>query len=111
MLLLSDGRLDDCRMKGIWDQADDQIVLRNCGIKGFLVGDIEGDWMGILDAFGELLGTFESSASYPTISPIYDYSEWIVVPTETLMPSSLRISRVGRVTKPAPSISTFLLHS
>lgn len=31
------------------------------------------------------------------------------VPTETEMPASLSMSRVGLVTKPAPSISTLLL--
>lgn len=30
------------------------------------------------------------------------------LPTDTSMPASLRISRVGLVTKPAPSIRTFL---
>jgi hypothetical protein len=31
------------------------------------------------------------------------------IPTETSMPASLRISRVGRVTKPEPNMRTFLL--
>jgi hypothetical protein len=47
-------------MVGIWDQADDQIMLSNLNIQGFLVTDIERDWVRTLDALGELLGRFES---------------------------------------------------
>lgn len=55
-------------MEGVWDQADDKIVLRNFGIEGFLVGDVDGDGMGILDSLGELLGAFKGSASCITFS-------------------------------------------
>ena len=38
------------------------------------------------------------------------FTDWrdCILPTETSMPASLRMSRVGRVTKPAPIMRTFL---
>jgi hypothetical protein len=62
MFLVSDGGLDDGGVEGVRDQADDHIVLGNGSIESLVVVDIEGDGSGQLDALGELLGAFESSA-------------------------------------------------
>jgi hypothetical protein len=56
--------LDDWDVKGIRNQADDQIMLCNCGIEGFLVCYIEGSGVAVLNTFKELLDTFEGSASF-----------------------------------------------
>jgi hypothetical protein len=50
-------------MKGVRNQAYDQIYLRNFSIQGFLVCDVEGDRVGIFDPFRELRGTGKSSTS------------------------------------------------
>jgi hypothetical protein len=55
-------------VESIWDQTDDQIVFGNFSIKRFVVCDIERNGPSILDALGELLCTFESSASFSRIS-------------------------------------------
>jgi hypothetical protein len=47
-------------MVRIWDQTDDQVVLCDLNVEGLLVADIEGYWVGELDAFGELSGRVES---------------------------------------------------
>ena len=60
ILLVSDRRLDDGRVEGVGDQTNDKIVLRYSGVKGFVVGDIEGDWICKLDTLGELLCAVES---------------------------------------------------
>lgn len=60
MLLVSDGRFDDDSVERVWDQANDQIMFRNFSIESFLVGDVEGDRVSILDTFGELFGGLES---------------------------------------------------
>lgn len=62
MLLVSDGRLDDGGVVGVRDQANDQVVLGDGSIEGLFVVDIEGDGRGKVDALGELLCLFESSA-------------------------------------------------
>jgi hypothetical protein len=45
------------------DQGNDWLVLGDLGIKGLLVGDVEGNGSCELDTFCQLLGTLESSAS------------------------------------------------
>ena len=50
MLLLADGRLDDGGVEGVGDQADDEVVLGDLGVEGIIVGDIERDGGGSLDA-------------------------------------------------------------
>ena len=50
MLLVSDGGLDDCCVEGVGNQADDEIVLGYLGVEGLLIGNVEGDRVGILDA-------------------------------------------------------------
>jgi hypothetical protein len=62
ILLVSDGRFDDCCMESIRDQANDQIVLCNFSIESFLICGIEGDRVSVLDSGRELLRTFEGSA-------------------------------------------------
>jgi len=64
VLLVADGGLDDRCVEGIWDQGDDEVVLCDFSIESCLVGDVERDRMGILDAFGELLCAFECTASF-----------------------------------------------
>ena len=54
ILLVADGRLDDGGVEGVGDQADDEIVLSNDGIEGAVVGHIERDGVGVLDALGQL---------------------------------------------------------
>jgi hypothetical protein len=44
------------------DQANDQIILCSFSIENFLVCDIEGDRVSVLDSGRELLGAFEGSA-------------------------------------------------
>lgn len=64
ILLISDGGLDDGGVVCVGDQANDQVVLGNGSIESLFVVDVEGDGSGKLDALGELLGTFESSAGW-----------------------------------------------
>lgn len=64
ILLVSDRRLDDGRVEGVRDQTNDKIVLCYSIVKGFGVGDIEGDWLCKLDTLGELLCAVESSAGW-----------------------------------------------
>jgi hypothetical protein len=109
MLLLSDGRLDDDDVEGVGDQADDKVVLREFGVQGLVVGNIERNRGGILDTGRERLGGFESPASCRTVSGLivkHRSDRGKTIPTVTEMPESARISRVGLVTKPAPSINT-----
>ena len=62
VLLLADSRLDDGSVEGVGDQADDEIVLGNLSIESLVVGDIERDGGGVLDALGELLSRGKSTA-------------------------------------------------
>ena len=68
MLLLSDGRFDDDDVEGVGNQADDKVVLRELGVQGLVVGNIERDGGGILDAGRERLGGLESPASCRSVS-------------------------------------------
>jgi len=70
MLLLANGRLDDGRVEGIGDQADDQVVLGDLGVQGTVVGDIEGDGGGILDTSRERFRVLESSASWRGVNMV-----------------------------------------
>lgn len=115
MLLLADGRLDDGGVEGVGNQADDKVVLGHLGVQGLVVGHIEGDGGSILDTGGERLGRLEGSASCGSlILAIYHTRRPRDVlrrgreclPTVTGIPASDRISSVGLVTKPAPSINT-----
>lgn len=109
MLLLTDGRLDDGGVESVRDQADDQVMLSNLSIEGLVVGDVEGDGVGILDALRERLCGLECSASCRSVSGLFEkesLGRGQAIPTVTGMPDSERISRVGLVTKPAPSIRT-----
>lgn len=63
MLLLSDGALNDRRMEGIGDKRDNEVMVCDLRIEGLVVGNVEGDCAGELDAFGEFLCAFECSAS------------------------------------------------
>lgn len=49
-------------MESIRDQADHEVDFGNLSIECFLVGDIEGDLLGVLDTFTKLLSTLEGSA-------------------------------------------------
>lgn len=64
ILLVSDRRFDDCRVEGVRDQTNDKIVLCYSSVKGFVIGDIEGDWFCELDPLGELLCAVESSTGW-----------------------------------------------
>lgn len=63
MLLLADSRLDDGSVESVGDQADDEVVLGDFGVKGLVVVDIEGNSLGELDAVSEGLGGLDVSAS------------------------------------------------
>jgi hypothetical protein len=108
MLLVPNGRLDDGSMVGIWDQADDEVMLCDFGVEGLVVGDIDRDGVGVLDAFGELLRCCEGPARFGALDGHREWDRVGRVPTVTEMPASLRMSSVGLVTNPAPSISTLL---
>ena len=113
MLLVADSRLDDGGVVRVRDQADDKVMLGNLGVQGLLVVDIEGDGVCVLDARGELLGCCECPARWEGVSsmgidPGRAYRVAGYTPTATWMPASLRMSSVGLVTKPAPSMSTDL---
>lgn len=62
MLLHGNCGLDDGRVEGEWDQADDEGILANLMLEGGLVGDIKRDGVAVLQTLGELLGGFECSA-------------------------------------------------
>lgn len=64
ILLLANGRFDDSGMEGIRDQRDDQVDFGNFGVECFVVGDIEGDGTGVLDASSKGFGTLERSTGY-----------------------------------------------
>jgi hypothetical protein len=49
-------------VEGIGNQADDEVVLRELSVQGLVVGDIERDRGGILDAGRERLGGLEGPA-------------------------------------------------
>ena len=50
-------------MECIGNQANNQVVLGDGGVKGLVVGDIKRDGGSELDALGELLGSLGGSAS------------------------------------------------
>lgn len=62
MLLGADGGLDDIGVEGVGDQGDGEVNLLQSLVKSSIVGDIEGDGLGVLEAFAELLSTLEGSA-------------------------------------------------
>lgn len=62
VLLVSDRGLDDGGVKSIWDQANNKIVLCYRSVEGFVVGDIEGDWLCELNALSGPLCAVETSA-------------------------------------------------
>lgn len=64
MLLLADGGLDDSGMEGVGDQADNKVVLGDLGVQGLVIGNIERDGSGILDADRESFGGLQSPAGY-----------------------------------------------
>lgn len=64
VLLLANGRLDDGSMVNVRDQADDEVVLRDLGVQGLVIVDVQRDGRGALDAGGQRLGGFEGPASY-----------------------------------------------
>ena len=72
-------------------------------VEGIVVGDIEGDWSSKLDSLREFFCAVEGSAgwriSVEGMRSIHSASD---IPTDTSMPASLRMSKVGLVTKPEP---------
>lgn len=68
VLLGPDGGLDDGRVPGVGDQADDEVVLGDLGVEGRVVAGIERDGGGALDAIGELLGRLERAAGFRFVS-------------------------------------------
>lgn len=109
MLFQPDGGLDDIDVEGVGDQADDQVMLRELGVQGLVVGNIERDGVCVLDTSRERLGGLEgpASCSRDVSGPTAGFdSARETIPTVTETPDSERMSRVGLVTKPAPSINT-----
>jgi len=68
ILLVSDRGFDDGSVEGVWDQANNKIVLWYRSVEGCFVGEIEGDWLCELDALGEFLCVAESSAGWRIVS-------------------------------------------
>lgn len=64
VLLVADRRLDDLCVEDVWDKGNDEVVLSYDGVECGCVVDVDGDGLGVLDAFGELLRAFESTASW-----------------------------------------------
>lgn len=62
MLLGTDGRLDDQGVEGVRDQGDSHVNLLKSLVESSGIVDIESNGLGVLEAFGELLGVFEGSA-------------------------------------------------
>ena len=114
MLLLPDGTLDDGGVEGVGDKRDDQVVLGYLRVEGLVIIDIERDGMGVFNTLRELLGALKGptgcrgvNRERPESYIMYDVSSKSL-PMVTSTPFSLRMSRVGFVTKPAPSMRTFL---
>lgn len=63
VLLVADRRLDDLCVEDVWDEGDDKVVLSHDGVECSCVVDVDGDSLGVLDAFGELLRALEGTAS------------------------------------------------
>lgn len=106
VLLGPDGGLDDGRVPGVGDQADDEVVLGDLGVEGRVVAGIERDGGGALDAVGELLGRLERAAGCGGCqrgisAREFGFGSW-GVPMVTGMPDAERSSRAGLATMPAP---------
>jgi hypothetical protein len=115
MLIKPNTTLDDSHMKGVSAKAkpsafhqsilsrtflrnkrNHQIVLSNLSVKGFLVGNIEGDRTGKLDAFCDLLSACKGPAGFSGSVISCDIEECASnPPIDTSMPKSERTSRVG----------------
>jgi hypothetical protein len=67
MLLAANGRLDDLGVVGVGDQRDNKGSLAHGLVEGLVVIDVEGNGLGVLESFAELLGALESPASYTSI--------------------------------------------
>lgn len=111
MLLVADGGLDDSSVVCVGDQADGQVVLGDLLIESLGIRDVERDRVGVGNALGKLLGGGLGSASWRKVSgsawPRGNIALYLrYLPTVTETPASLKMSRVGLVTKPAPSINT-----
>lgn len=62
VLLGADSRLDDQGVEGVGDQGDSQVDLLHGLVQSGVIVDIEGDGIGVLEAFAELLGALEGTA-------------------------------------------------
>lgn len=62
VLLGADGRFDDQGVEGVRDQGDGQVNLLHDLVQGGVIVDIEGNSLGVLEAFAQLPGAFESPA-------------------------------------------------
>ena len=106
VLLGPDGGLDDGRVPGVGDQADDEVMLGDLGVEGRVVAGIERDGGGALDAVGELLGRLKRAAGFRFVSGSFPRECWDSgvggVPMVTGMPDAERSSRAGLATMPAP---------
>lgn len=52
----------------VWDKTDNEIILFHSSIQCLFVCDIERDWLRKLDALGEVLGAFKSSACWKKLA-------------------------------------------
>lgn len=62
MLFGADGRLNDQSVEGVGDQGDGQVNLLHGLVQSGIIADIEGDGVGVLEAFAQLLGALEGTA-------------------------------------------------
>lgn len=46
----------------VWDEGDDELDLGQLSVQGSRVIDVQGDGVGVLDAFAELLSALEGTA-------------------------------------------------
>lgn len=102
MLLVADGSLDDLRMVGVWDQGDDQVDLLERLVECGRIVHVEGDGLGVLEAFGELLCALERSAGCVWNSPMevnYYASSYIssYPRTSSFLLPTMAIDQIGRL--------------
>jgi hypothetical protein len=79
MLLDLDGGLDDDGVEGVGNEGDDQVVLADLVLERGRVGDVEGDWAGVLETLGEGFGAGEGAAGFEEVRLCCEVNEWIVV--------------------------------
>lgn len=68
--LLADGGLDDLRVEGVRDKADDEVMLANLSVQRLLIVDVQRDGVGVGDADRERLGRRERAAGCLSVAEL-----------------------------------------